>query len=169
MYFYSNYNQFGVVENSQPIVNKLNRCNERGSAKRISTYDFSTLYTKIPHDDLISVLNKIIDLAFKGGNKNKIEIAYTKAFWVRKLKGKVYFTKPWLKAYLVTNVKLGIHMGSDPVPFWANLYLHFYENKHMLHLIKNNTKGALEYHGSKRFIDDLSAINDSGEFGRFFS
>ena len=35
----------------------------------MSTFDFSTLYTKIPHDQLLYVLNEITDFAFKGGQE----------------------------------------------------------------------------------------------------
>ena len=63
---------------------------------------------------------------------------------------------------------VGIPMGIDPAPFWANLYLYFYENKHILNLIKNNKPRTLKYHGCQRFIDDLEAINDNGGFGRSF-
>ena len=37
--------------------------------KLFSTFNFPTLLTKVPHFGLISVLNKIIDFAFKGGNE----------------------------------------------------------------------------------------------------
>ena len=68
-YFYKNYNQFWVIENSAPVIEKLRQINERKNAKDISTYDFSTLYTKLEHDNLIQNLNEIVDFAFKGGKK----------------------------------------------------------------------------------------------------
>ena len=37
------------------------------NAKQISTFDISRLYTKIPHDKLLDVLNKVLDFVFKGG------------------------------------------------------------------------------------------------------
>ena len=45
--FYSNINCFWVVKNSFPVIEKLNKINKRKGAKCISTFDFSTLYTKI--------------------------------------------------------------------------------------------------------------------------
>ena len=68
-YSYKNYNQFWVIENSAPVIEKLRQINERKNAKDISTYDFSTLYTKLEHDNLIQNLNEIVDFAFKGGKK----------------------------------------------------------------------------------------------------
>ena len=40
----------------------------------MSTSDFSTLYTKIPHEKLLHVLNEIFDFAFKGGTKDYVTI-----------------------------------------------------------------------------------------------
>ena len=70
-HFYKNYNRFWVIENSAPIIEKLTRINEKKNAKDISTYDFSTLYTKLQHDDLIQNLDGIVDFAFCGGNVKK--------------------------------------------------------------------------------------------------
>ena len=33
------------------------------------TFDFPTLYTKIPQDELLDILYKIVDFMFKGGNR----------------------------------------------------------------------------------------------------
>ena len=56
-------------------------------------------------------------------------------------------------------------MGMDPAPFWANLYLHHYEEKFMKELIKSNPGTALQYRHASRFIDDQGNLNDNGEFG----
>ena len=61
---------------------------------------------------------------------------------------------------------IGIPMGIDPAPFWANLYLYFYEENYISNLIQNNKAKAKKFNFTKRFIDDLIAINDDGEFGR---
>ena len=47
--FYSNYKKFWVVNNSFPVIEKLTKINEKKNAKSISTFDFSTFYTKIKH------------------------------------------------------------------------------------------------------------------------
>ena len=38
----------------------------------MSTFDFSTLYTKIPHDKLLYVLDEITYFAFKGGTRDYV-------------------------------------------------------------------------------------------------
>ena len=93
--FYKNYNRFWVIENSSPIIEKLNSLNSKKKAKDISTYDFSTLYTKLKHSDLVQVLKGIIDFAQKGGrrkedgNRKFISFSKREAFWCKKRRGKM--------------------------------------------------------------------------------
>ena len=61
-------------KNSFPVIEKLDKINKRKGAKCISTYDFSTLYTKIEHSSLIEVLNSLVNFVFKGGIRESIRI-----------------------------------------------------------------------------------------------
>ena len=61
---------------------------------------------------------------------------------------------------------IGIPMGIDPSSFWANLFLYTYEYEYMTTLIRSNKVKARHFHGTKRFIDDLCAINDGDEFSK---
>ena len=182
--FYKNYNLFWVIENSKPLIDKLNVINTKKKAREVSTFDFSTLYTNLPHDDLLRILNHIIDFAFAGGNRNILGFNDYSTFWMKtkKGKGKKYFSKNRLKAlvdYLITNTyfevgnllirqSIGIPMGIDPAPFWANLYLYFYENKFMVYLISNDKARARKFLNAFRFIDDECNLNDSSEFSKSF-
>ena len=180
--FYKNYNRFWVIENSQPLIDKLDVINTKKKAKEVSTFDFSTLYTNLPHDDLLRVLNEIIDFVFDGGNRNYIGFNDYKVFWMKKRKGKKYFSRNRLKAvveHLITNTyfevgnllvrqSIGIPMGIDPAPFWANLYLYSYENKFILVLIKSDKARARNFLNAMRFIDDECNLNDSKEFSKSF-
>ena len=170
------------MNNSKPVIDKLNAINTRKRARLISTYDFSTLYTKIPHHDLIKELNKIIDFAFEGGSKKYIGFNNNYAFWCKSNKGKNIFSKSSLKlvvkhliceSYFQVGNKLliqsiGIPMGIDPAPFWANLYLHSHEYEFMRDQIKNDKSRAHKFHGCSRFIDDMSCLNDGDEFGKSY-
>ena len=60
-------------------------------------------------------------------------------------------------------------MGSDPAPFFANLFLHFNERKWMNELKKNDLLKARKLCNTFRFIDDLNSINDGREFENNFS
>ena len=64
--YYSSTKSFWVIQNNQPVIERLTALNRRGKAKCISTFDFSTLYTKIPHKKLLFVLNEITDFCFNG-------------------------------------------------------------------------------------------------------
>ena len=141
--FYSNYNQFWVFQNSFPIISKLDQINSRKRAKRISTFDFSTLYTTIPHNLLVEVLSKVIDLVFQS-KKSPGRIGFSKSsvYWTPKGVDKRFFTRETLietVRFLITNCyftvgnlvlkqDIGIPMGIDPAPFWANLFLYFFES-----------------------------------------
>ena len=64
---------------------------------------------------------------------------------------------------------VGIPMGIDQAPFWANLFFYKYESEHIGKLIKSNKIKAKKYHGCCRFIDDLCILNDGGEFNESFA
>lgn len=54
------------------------------SGRNLATYDFSTLYTSIPHDKLKAKLTDIITRAFKGMNKKYIRVNAYSAKWAVK-------------------------------------------------------------------------------------
>ena len=179
--FLSNYNKFWVLQNSDPVISSIKRINRKKGAKSIATYDFSTLYTKLPHDKLVKELLKLIDFCFDGGNKKFIKInSWGRAFWGKKTKDSIGFTKNSLKVavkHLIENCyftvgntvlrqAIGIPMGIDPAPFWANLFLYAYEVNYMSDLIASDKVKARRFHSTNRFIDDLCALNDGGEFRR---
>ena len=177
-----------MIENSFPIIEKISRINSRKKAKDISTYDFSTLYTKLPHDELIKNLNEIVDFAFRGGNQKKdgnrkyLTIRGSTTFWSKKKYGKCSFTRTDIKLLTFHLIKetyftignllfkqfIGIPMGIDPAPFWANLHLYSYECSFILSLIKSDKARAMKFENATRFIDDQCNLNDGGEFGRSF-
>ena len=179
--FLSNYNKFWVIQNPEPVLESIKRINRKKGAKSLATFDFSTLYTKLPHDKLVKELLKLIDFCFNGGKKTYIKInKWGRAFWGKKTKDSIGFTKNQLKVavkHLIENCyfsvgntvlrqAIGIPMGIDPAPFWANLFLYAYEFNYMSDLIASDKVKARHFHSIKRFIDDLLALNDGGEFGR---
>ena len=64
---------------------------------------------------------------------------------------------------------IGIPMGSDPAPFFANLFLYYYESKWLRKIQKSDLSRARKFGSVFRFIDDLLSLNDSGEFSRSLS
>ena len=63
---------------------------------------------------------------------------------------------------------IGIPMGSDPAPFFAKLFLYYYESRWTNELKKKDLIRARKLCNIFRFIDDLNAINDAGEFEKHF-
>ena len=176
--FFSGFNKFWVVQNSSPVVNHLNRINAKKKAKRISTFDFATLYTTLPHDLLIAVLSEIINFVFDSGCRNKLGFSHSSVYWTTKGKDNRFFTNTSLSecvSFLIKNCFfkvgnailrqcIGIPMGIDPAPFWANLFLYHFEAKYVKNLISTSSPRAYNFHSVGRFIDDLCALNDRDEF-----
>lgn len=69
-----------TIWNNVPVISNINKLNKREAAKRISTFNFSTLHTKKPHDELIQVLHEITQFVFKGEKKDDATIYSSGAF-----------------------------------------------------------------------------------------
>ena len=53
---WSGIKTFWTIQKSYPVISSINKLNKRKAAKSRSTFSFSTLYTKIPHDKLTLLL-----------------------------------------------------------------------------------------------------------------
>ena len=60
------------MRNNSLLLECISKINKRKNAKQVSTFDFSILYTKIPHDKLLDILYKVVDFVFKGGTRDYI-------------------------------------------------------------------------------------------------
>ena len=69
---------------------------------------------------------------------------------------------------MVLKQDIRIPIGTDPVPFWANLFLYFFESEHVQNLISKNSTRAYKWHTPSQFIDDVCAMNDNDEFSKSF-
>ena len=86
----SNYSKFWVLQNEDPVIENINIINRKKKVKSIATYDFSTLYTTLPHDKLIKRLCNVIDFVFEGGNRTHICISKNNvAYWGKKSKDNI--------------------------------------------------------------------------------
>ena len=107
--------------------------NKRRKATSVSTFVFSTLHTKLPHNKLLMVPNSLIVFYFDGGESKYITVNNYAACWVKNIKDNVIcLNKQQIKdavayllllnCYFTVGPKIfcqviGIHMGSDPAPF----------------------------------------------------
>ena len=181
-----------IVDNRDRVIKCLQESNHDSSNNKcVSTWDFATLYTKIPHDKLkhkISLfISKVMD-DVAGSNKAAKFICCSS-------KSCVYFSKSrsktnisYSKEELIDNVKLiidncyvsyhenifkqviGIPMGTNCAPYLANIFLHMYEYDYLKILVdKGEIVTAKKLANTFRYQDDCIALNDDGEFGKHFS
>ena len=65
------YNRMWIVDNSVKVLDKISKCNKR-KVKNVRTYDFSTLYTSIPHSNLKSRIRMAIEQVFNNSGRRYI-------------------------------------------------------------------------------------------------
>ena len=138
-YYFSEAKTFWVIQNNSLPLECIKKINKRKNAKQISTFDFSTLYTKIRHGKLLDILYKVVDFVFKGRTSDYIIINKRGCVsWSSKKRGYHFvFTKSLLKEaikfllhncfFSIGNITMiqviGIPMGCDPASCFANLFL----------------------------------------------
>ena len=176
-------NDFYVVDGHDDVLEFLYSCNiSHKGRKNISTFDFSTLYTSIPHDQLKGNLENFVNRIFEFKEKAFITPnLYTKrGYFGDSMNSKnISFSKEKLLLcinYLIDNAYIihrgsvyrqivGIPMGTNSAPHMANIYLHVYEYEYINRLIENNEVDKLnKLTNIFRFQDDLFAVNDTNIF-----
>jgi hypothetical protein len=175
-----------IIDNTSPFLSMLQGLSKKQKARTISTFDFSTLYTKIPHEDLKETMSKFVKSCYKGsknkylslrkkslGNKNA-KVYWTKQLPKKKSDKEYYVSCETLISHinkLIDNIYvtfgdkvfqqiIGIPMGTDCAPLLANIYLHMYEFEFMIQLQKENIKRAHKFCYTMRYIDDLATVNN---------
>ncbi|MEL7079427.1 MAG: reverse transcriptase domain-containing protein [Cyanobacteria bacterium J06582_2] len=146
-----------IIKNNKKVLESLENCNANPGFPgnhMITTFDFSTLYTALPHDDLIRCLVALYNKYFTGDIRLTFKykkITISKDDFVNILKFCIRNSYISFDNKIFRQIK-GIPMGSNYSPNAANLYLHFYEEKF---LKINPAAGRIRYKNSFRFIDDL--------------
>ena len=74
-FFHSGCEKIWVVQNSFPIVTKLNKINVEKKAKSISAFEFSILSTTIPYKLLLKMLSDVINFVFKSKVRKPIGLS----------------------------------------------------------------------------------------------
>ena len=97
-YYFISTQTFWIIQNNSLPLECI-KINKRKNAKQISTFNFSTLCTKIPNDKLLDILCKVVDFVFKGGTKDYIVInKQSCTSWSSKKRGHYFvFTNTLLK------------------------------------------------------------------------
>ena len=178
VYETSNKNWFWSIKNSGEVLNKL-KC--RGfRATSLSTYDFSTLYTTLPHNLIKEKLLDLIEWTFKRALKNygSLYLACNdrKAFFTSSDQSRYTL---WscqnvcdALSYLLDNIYIrfgtklyrqivGIPMGTNCAPLVADLFLYCYERDFMDSLNHDNQADVIEaFNSTSRYLDDFLNIDN---------
>ena len=180
-------NNMWILKNSTNLLSSLSHLGVH-RATSIQTFDFSTLYTSIPHDILKSRMNSIINNAFKYKN------GATRYTHIKVGRNESYFTSDPLSGdnkctpndickmieFLVDNIyvrfggqffrqMIGIPMGTDCAPLLADVFLYSCKSECLGKLVKEGKrKLARKFNLSYRYIDDLISFNNK-RFKNFIS
>ena len=175
IYKHTGVNRMWIIDNSLQLKQKIAECNEHMKAVSLSTWDFSTLYTTIPHELLKNNICELIDFSFKTNKKPFIAANNFRAFWSNKpVKNYKCVTANELKeyiVYLIDNIYIlfgdtlhqqviGIPMGISCAPLLANLFLMTFEYSFMQNLTKKDIHKARNFNYVFRYIDDLICLNN---------
>ena len=80
---WSGIKTFWTIQNNYPVISSINKLNKRKAAKIMWNFDFSTLYTEVPHENLLYVLNELTDFTFKDGRRDYVTVYNSGAPWSR--------------------------------------------------------------------------------------
>ena len=151
------------------------------TATSVQTFDFSTLYTSIPHDLLKSRISNLVHNAFrkKDGSVRYTHIKVTRAqgYFTHGINGggdNMYTADSICKMieFLIDNIfvqfgwrlfrqVIGIPMGTNCAPLLADLFLYSYENEFLDNMIKGGLRRLVRsFNLCYRYIDDLIVFNN---------
>ena len=178
---YLNYHKYFIIDNRDSVINYMKEANmDNTKSKSVKSYDFSNLYTSIPHTKLIEATTAFVKKVF--GIKGKKYIVTTSRY--------AYFSNKRGKSGLSFNAEelinhiefivgnsyvrykdkvyrqtVGIPMGTNCAPYLANIFLHVFEYNFIDTCIADgNTDIAVDLNGLFRYQDDCIVFGDSGSF-----
>ena len=165
---------FWSIKNSGAVLNKLKSRGFRATS--LSTYDFSTLYTTLPHNLIKEKLLNLIEWTFKREGSLYIACNERQAFFTSG-DTKRYKLWPYQNVcesliYLLDNIYIrfgtklyrqivGIPMGTNCAPLVADLFLFCYERDFMTSLSGVKQAEFIEaFKSTSRYLDDLLNIDN---------
>ena len=166
---------FWSIKNSGEVLNKLKSRGFRATS--LSTYDFSILYTTLPHNLIKKKkLINLIEWTFKRECSPYIACNERQAFFTSedKKRYKLWSCQNVCEAliYLLDNIYIrfgtklyrqivGIPMGNNCAPLVADLFLFCYERDFMTSLSDFNQAEIIEaFKSTYRYLDDLLNIDN---------
>ena len=173
-------NQMWILKNSKELLEHLESPDFKHITS-IKSFDFSTLYTTIPHQNLKNRLTSIIQNSFvyKNGNRRYkyLVLGHEETYFVKERSdSKCKYTEDdiiKMLGFLVDNIfvvfagkvfqqVVGIPMGTNCAPLLADIFLYSYEAEFIQSLLSNRNKQlASRFNFTYRYIDDVLSINNS--------
>ncbi|KAK3106627.1 hypothetical protein FSP39_023983 [Pinctada imbricata] len=145
-------------------------------ANTISSYDFSNMYTTLPHDKINDRLSKVIKWCFDREGKTYMCTSESKGFFSA-TDYKSY--KSWTcgdlciaLSFLSDNIYVrfgeklykqvvGIPIGTNCAPLVADLFLYTYEKEFIQNLQKQRKNDDMKcFIGTSRYLDDILTIDN---------
>jgi hypothetical protein len=149
---------FTMIKNNQQVFDKL----------QPRTFDFTTLYTKLPLQQIVENMQIAIDEAMEYknglGNGAAITAKYIELKSAAELMEYVNFivhnTFVANSVNAVYHQRVGIPMGTNCAPELATLVLYVWEARYITELVSNNRLEEAKLHKyTKRYIDDIITFN----------
>jgi predicted GIY-YIG superfamily endonuclease len=163
------------IENSEQVLQHI-RC-QRKKIESAAAYDFSTLYTKLPHHIVEKNLHQLVDKLFNTKGYTHIAIDTNNKFhrshycfpFSKKVENYTYFSKEDVKDLITTVIEetyvkvgdvilrqiAGIPQGGNASPLIADLTLSWLEYKYFISTNVYISRNTSIY----RYIDDILAVN----------
>ena len=174
VYERSGKNLFWSIKNSGEILDKLKA--RDFNATSLSTYDFSTLYTTLPHNLIKDKLIDLLERTFQREGSPYFACNDRNAFFTSE-KPKKYHV--WscqnvcdALTFLLDNIfvqfgtklyrqVVGIPMGTYCAPLVADLFLFCYERYFMMSLADDKQADVIDaFNTTSRYLDDILNINN---------
>ena len=146
-----------IINNSLDVIRVLEE--KQLSLNHVSTWDFSTLYTSLPHAQLKKQLHDLLERVFNTKGKSFIATNNFRTFWTndRTSTRYTYFScrEPCSAIdSLIDNIYvhfgssvfwpvIGIPMGTNSGPLLADLFLHTFEYDFMVKTMKQDITKAI--------------------------
>ena len=172
-------NYFWSIKNSSEVIGKLRLRNFQGSP--ISSFDFSTLYTSLPHDLIKAKVLSLVKWCFNRESKTYLCITDKAGFFSNKKYDsytcwtctEIYEAFTFLMENIYMYVQFdgmvyqqigGIPIGPNCAPLIADLFLYCYERDFMSNLQKSKRFDLIDtFNDTSRYLDDIFTI-DSPSF-----
>ena len=148
----SNVNYFWSIKNSSEVIEKLRLRNFQGF--QVSSFDFSTLYTSLPHDLIKAKVLSLVKWCFDRESKTYLCTSAKVGFFSNKkydsyacwtctelCEAFTFFLENIYVQFdgMVYQQIVGIPMGTNCAPLIADFFLYCYERDFMSNLQKSKT------------------------------